>query len=212
MVVQLKPTSVAKAKPSHPSFADLLKQTQKEPTAKEKKTSVPILDTPPEMKEYVDRLIKGKKAKKVAEAEIAAAEGPLKAWVKETQDKDGFSGKYRTSYKIQGTEDTVTYVTQDSYSIESSDQAQIEEILGDSFGELIEAISTVTLKAEVLQNPELQARLIELVGDEFVTFFETITKLTTKSEFNKRIYQFVKPDQLMLLETFVRPKAASIRA
>ena len=203
-VQQLK----TKAKADKPNLADLLKQTQKD-TKEKSKSSVTILETPPEIKAHVDALIKAKKAVKIAEAEKEAEQEPIKDWVGTIQDEDGFAGKFKASYKIQGSEDTVTYVSQNSYSINIEDRNQIEEILGEEgFAELIEEKNTVTVKPSILENPET---LLEVVGDRFVEFFESETKLVVREDFNSRVYRYVTPEKLQLLKTFVKRKEASVR-
>lgn len=203
-VQQLK----AKAKPEKPSLTDLLKQTQKD-TKEKSKSSVTVLQTPPEIKAHVDALIKAKKAVKIAEAEKEAEQEPIKDWVEKIQHEDGFAGKFKSSYKVQGSEDTVTYVSQNSYSINLEDRTQIEEILGEEgFMELIEEKNTVTVKPSVLENPEA---LLEVIGDRFVEFFESETKLVVREDFNSRVYRYVTPEKLQLLKTFIKRREASIR-
>ena len=204
-VQQLK----TKAKADKPNLADLLKQTQKD-TKEKSKSSVTILETPPEIKAHVDALIKAKKAVKIAEAEKEAEQEPIKDWVGTIQDADGFAGKFKASYKIQGSEDTVTYVSQNSYSINIEDKEQIIEILGEEgFAELIDETNKLIVKASVVENPD---HLLEVVGAEnFVEFFESETKLVVKEDFNSRVYRYVTPEKLQLLKTFVKRKEASVR-
>lgn len=196
------------------SFADALKATKKtETTTAKAKSKVPVLETPDDIKQHVDRYVEAKQAEKVAKAEKEDAGDTLISFVSPYQDKDGFKGDFRHSYGIPGTDgNQVKYVSSNRFSINSEDAEQIREILGDSFDELIDEGSQVNLKPEVLEDEALQDELMELVGDRFAEFFETVTQLSVKDDFDKNVYRAVDEEKrLAELRTFCRPYKPSLR-
>ena len=196
------------------SFAEALKTAKVDesvPAAKSK-SKVPLLDPPPEVQEAIDQLVPAKKAEKEAKATIAQNESVIMPWIADHQDSEGFKGKFRTSYKLAGKKEQVTYVTQNRYSITSGDEGEIMEILGkDAYAELLLEKPILTVKEEIFENEELQQALVDLVGERFADFFEFKAKLTVVDGFNAAVYKYVDSEKLTDLRVFVRPYKASLR-
>jgi transcription initiation factor TFIID subunit TAF12 len=195
-----------------PSFMDTLASTAKTKTPTTKKSSVPVLDAPPEIKEAVDQYIDAKEREKIATAEKDSAGLQIMDFVKPIQDEDGIKGSFRNSYGVPGTkpQNKVTFVSSNRYSINGEDVDKIEGILGDNFPEMITKKFQVKLKAIIFENAEMQAELMELVGERFNDFFETEVSLAVKEGFNQRIYTAI-PEQLDDLRLFCKQYKPSLR-
>jgi len=201
-----------KEKP-RPSFADALASTAKAKAPAAKKTSVPVLEAPQEVKEAVDLYIDAKEREKIATAEKDASGQVIMDFVKPVQDTDGFKGAFRHSYGVPGTkpQNKVTFVSSNRFSLSGEDADKIEEILGKHFPEMIQKKFQVKLKEVVLSDEALQAELMELIGEKFGDFFDTEVSLAVKEGFDQRVYTAVQAEALPDLRTFCRQYKPSLR-
>ena len=193
-----------------PSFGAMLGATKKTEAAP-KKGKMPTLDAPPEVREAVDRYQEAKATIKQAEAVCDVDGAIITGFVREKQDADGFARKFSGSYAVMGFKSTAKVVYANKYSLSGEDAAQLAEILGPNFEPMITQKHTVSLKAEIFEDEALQAELMELVGDRFAEFFETKTTLGVCEEFNKIVYQVLKPEDLENLRVYARQYKPSIR-
>lgn len=196
--------------PKKKGFGDALKATKttaKKSTKKDERT----LQATEEIKAEIDRYVKSKKNMKVAKSEMEHSEAVIIDFIRPLQDEDGRKNKFSTSYRVDGNEEKVKYVSSNRYSINAEDDEKIAEILGESFDELIKHNHTVKLRDEVLEDDALQEKLMELIGDEFATFFETVTKLGVVTDFNKNIYGVVDDEKLSELRLYCRPYKPALR-
>jgi hypothetical protein len=193
-----------------PSFGAMLGATKKTEAAP-KKGKTPTLDAPPEVREAVDRYQEAKAQAKQAEAVMDVDGAIITGFVRKKQDADGFARKFSGSYAVMGFKSTAKVVYANKYSLSADDEAQLSEILGPNYGAMITQKHTVSLKAEVFEDGAKQARLMELMGDDFAEFFETKTALGVCEEFNKIVYQVLKPEDLENLRVYARQSKPSIR-
>ena len=135
--------------------------------------------------------------------------------VKPIQDKDGFGLRHSKSYEVVGNEETVKYVTQDRFTLNSDDEENIREIAGDKFDDDFEIDTTVTLKKDVFSDEAKQEQLMKLLTDKklgnlFAEFFETKQVLKTKKGFDTRQFGY-NEDDLTDLRIFVKQYKAALR-
>ena len=181
-----------------PSFADALKQTKVDKPKAKSKTTMPVLDAPKNIKEQVDKILEAKKAEKAAKGVIKLAGTEIIEWVQPHQDKDGYSGKYRKSYAIPGTnENQVKYLASNRFTINSDDEESIRESLGDKYDEMMEKETVITMKQEVFDDEEMQKVLMERMGDLFSDYFESAEKLKVKEDFDRMLYNAVKDKEVL---------------
>ena len=194
------------------AFQDMLKKTAapKKPAAK--KSEVPFLVVPAELKEVVDAYVEAKKRMKEAEADVEMAGGQILEYARGCQDKAGFEGRFHSSYKLQGHTEKVTFVSTNRYSINPDDRDKLSELFGEEgYAELIEEVYSVKLKDEVMTDEFLQGQLMDLVGDQFERFFETTIALKAADGFNAAVYRHVNPEHLESARVFCRQYKPSLR-
>jgi hypothetical protein len=97
------------------------------------------------------------------------------------------------------------------FSINAEDEVELAGLLGEHFEAMIEQRFTVKLRAEVLEDANLQAELMELIGERFADFFETTASLNVVEGFSREIYRAVPPEQMEALRTYARQCKPSIR-
>jgi hypothetical protein len=189
----------------------MLGATAKTETAP-KKGKMPTLEAPPEVKAAVDEYQEAKATMKQAEAIMDVTGAVITDYVREKQDADGFARKFSGSYAVMGNRATAKVVYANKYTLSANDEGQLAAVLGlENFNTMIKKWHTVTLKPEVFENPELSGALMELIGDRFADFFETKTSLGVCEEFNKLVYQVLKPADLDDLRVYARQYKPSIR-
>jgi len=192
-------------------FAKALKTTANDVPKKSGKKEMARLFAPEDVKEQIDIFQKAKKDKKIAEAEMSASSEVILDFGRKHQDDDGFNGDFKNAYEIDGNEESVKYVSSNRFTVNASDEAQLREIFGDNFEDLINIIPDVRLKPEVFKDPDLQKRLMAAVGESFGEFFETTTDIKVKTDFDKNVYRAVKPEELPIVRTFCKPYKPSLR-
>ena len=189
----------------------MLKEKATEKTPGAKKSTMPVLPVTGDLSVKVSEYQAAKVQYKQAEAVMKATEPEIIDFVRARQDADGFAGRYQGSYQVVGEKDSVKVIFMDKYSVSGTDEAQIKEILGNQFDEMVEEKFTVTVKPEVLEDENLSAQLQALIGDRWNEFFNITTNLTIKPDFKKNIYRSVDPSGLNNLRTFVRQYKPSMK-
>jgi len=193
-----------------PTFGAVLAATAKTEEPKAKKGTAPTLTPDENVRGAVDLYVEAKADVKRAEAIMAEAGEIVTVYVRETQDRDGFAGKYSGSYNVRGNRETCKVVYADKFSLAAADEAQMREIMGPRFDEWVKSTFSVKLKAEVFDSPELQTELMELMGDKFNSFFDVAGRLEAVEGFNRAIYRLT-PEKLADLRTFAKQNKPSIR-
>jgi hypothetical protein len=193
-----------------PSFGAMLGATKTKEAAP-KKVKMPTLEPTPEIKTAVDEYVSAKAIAKQAEAVMDVNGAQITEYVRERQDADGYARKFSGSYQVMGHQSAAKVIFANKYSLSADDEAQLAEILGENFETMITAKHTVKLKDEVFEDEGKQARLMELLGDEFADFFETKTALGVCEEFNRQVYQVLRPEELENLRVYAKQYKPSIR-
>lgn len=207
---QVLPFEAPKEKAA-PTFGDLLAATKTTDKAKASKSKMPTLEGNAEVKEAIDTIIEATVNKKQAEAVIDANRPKVEDYVRAEMDASGYRGAFHGSFAVMGNRHTAKVIFQNKYTLTPEDKAELQNILGDNFSALIKTSYTVKLKAAVFENPELGEELARLLGDRAGDFLESVETLAVCEEFNKLIYQAVKPEDLADLRTFARQYKPTIR-
>lgn len=182
-----------------------------EKKSKAKKKTMPVLDNAPtEVKDAVDHYVKHKKLMNEHKADMEAAGVTIIDFGEEHQDKEGFNGNFRKSYKVQGKKEVVSFVSSNRYSLDSSDEETLRTLVDGKFEELFEEVFEVELRPEVLQDEKLQAEFMELVGEQFGKFFVTRKTLKVADEFDKNVYKLNKK-KVANLRAYVKQYKPSLR-
>lgn len=203
-------TAVAKKKASL-NFDDVLNQNATAKKPAKKKASMPTVETPDAIRAAVDTFNNAKKAMAAAKAEMDAVASDIIDFGREKQDEFGFSNNFRKSFKLEGNESEVKFVSSNRFGVNVDDEPEIRELLGDSFDDLMTSKFNVTLKAEVFESESLKAELMNLIGDKFSTFFDTQKSLTVNDDFDKNVYNVLDKDGLEDLRIFVKPYKPSLK-
>lgn len=182
-----------------------------EKKTKAKKKTMPVLDNaPPEVKHAVDDFVKHKKLMKEHKADMEAAGDVVIVYGEEHQDKEGFNGDFRKSYKVQGKKEEVSFISSNRYSLNSDDEEILRTLVEGKFEELFEEIFDVELRPEILQDEKLQAEFMELIGEQFGKFFVTRKTLKVTDDFDKNVYKLNKK-KLANLRAYVKQYKPSLR-
>lgn len=193
-------------------FADVLAKTAKAKPSAVKKSTMKQLTPPAKIKQAVDDYVKAKTVSKKCEAQMDRCGNEVREYVIGVQDTDGNMGRFSGSYQVMGNKESTKFVSVNKYSINADDKDEIQSILGDDYGRLIEENYTVKLKPEVFEDENMSAFLMELIGEHFGDFFETVVSLKAKAGFNSSIYHTVdNTEELEVLRTFVKQNKASLR-
>ena len=198
------------------AFAKAIKKTSTKKTTTKKSTCPVIEPASKDVRDAVDMVVAGKREAKEAAAKISKGEAVVFDHVKPIQDNDGFNHSHSKSYEVVGNDETVKYVTQDRFTLNSDDEDNIKEVVGDDFfNDNFEVDTTVTLKKDVFSDEEKQEKLMSLLtdpemGNLFAEFFETKQVLKTKKGLDTKQYK-LDTDQLTDLRIFVKQYKAALR-
>lgn len=176
------------------------------------KDKMKVLAPSDALKRTVDELVEWKRKLKEAEAEKDSREAEVINYVLPIQDEDGFGHNYQKSYRIQGVDQVVTYVSSDKFSnIKPEDIEPVKNLLGTRFSEFVEEKVGVALKDEVLSNVELQRELMDKLGAEnFGRYFKsTITYIPTEG-LDKKLYSLPRK-VVESLRVFLKKAKPSVR-
>jgi hypothetical protein len=183
------------------------------PAAKQKK-GVPLVKLDAANSALLASYLVKKKNYKQAETDFAIAESPLLSFLQSEADKLMFSGKTEGSLDVVGDNgtDKVKFIMTDKFSVGDVEAAKAE--LGATVVDaLVEKKLTVTLKEEVLADPNLQNELTTLLGANFAKFFEVKEKMIAVDGAKQKIYDQAAGDQTKLdkIRIFVKPAKPSIK-
>jgi len=199
------------------------KSKTKSSDAKKTKKEHPIIRLGEDLSGKLIEFQKQKKIKKEADSLMKEAEAPIIQFCSDQQDKDGFSDKFSTSYKVMGeikdkkgnVTDTVStsFISADSFSVSDEEEVQdeLKKILGDEHESVIEEETSIVLKAEVFEDEKLQEELVEALGDKFDQFFDTFSKLKVAKGFNEKVFRISSPASIQQLRTLIVRKKPSLR-
>jgi len=208
-----EPARVLEFKKKSGGFGDMLKQTAKAKAPASKKSKMPILDPPEDVRVAVDEYIDAKKREIVAKADKDMAETTIREFTVDAQDDDGYRGDFHTSYAVPGHKpgSQVKFVSSNRFSINANDRDKLEDMLGDKYPDMVDEEYTVKLKPEVFQDEEKQTELMDIIGDRFTEFFDTVLTLKVKENFNRNLYHVIDKDTMADFRTFCKPYKASLR-
>jgi hypothetical protein len=172
-----------------PNFADLLNQTAK-PATENKKAKYPVITLPEKLATHLTAFQKHKADMKNSEALMREEESPILEYIGNYQDERALAGQYDGTISI---ENKVTYLKMDKWTVPQDEEVitALKETLGEKFDKVIYRETTVTLKKEVFENPDLQKELVAAIGDKFSKFFVTETKWTARKGLDENIFRIV---------------------
>lgn len=194
------------------SFAEAIKKAEvKEPKTKKSSSSALIDYAPNDVKVEVDNLVHAKAEIKKNEAIVKKAESVIIDYVRPIQDEHGFKMQHSKSYDVVGNEETVKYVTQDRFTVNSDDEENLKELFGEEgFNERFEKVESLSAKQEIFSNETLQKELLDLLGEEnFAKFFEYKATLKTKKGYD--VLQYKDKDKLEDSRVFVKQYKAALK-
>jgi len=183
------------AAPAPVSFSAMLGQTVVPATDAKKKVQLPIINLDDNLSAELKKFITQKAAMKNAEGEMRLAEAPLLQTCLDRMDSDALAADFHSSYEVKAKDGTkVKFITVDKFNLsqEAENIAAAKDLLGDKFAEEAIQKPTVTMKAEVFEDEDLQKELATLLGDKFSKFFTTSIKITLKPGFDERMYKIAK--------------------
>jgi hypothetical protein len=193
------------------AFATAVQTATVETKPKPKKSTIPVLEHDDHLAELADTYQEAKVNMKQAEAVMNQAGEQIIKVVQERQDRDGYAGKFANSYQVNGSRHQVKVVYQNRFSINPQDKGELKNILGNEYERMIVEKPTVKLRAEVLENQELQEELMKCIGGEFAKFFEATVELAVAEGFSKDIYRAVAPEDLSELRLYAKQFKPSLR-
>jgi hypothetical protein len=134
--------------------------------------------------------VQWKKREKEAKAEKEAREVDIIEFGMKKYEDDGFGNNFQKSFRIKGVIELVTFVSSDKFSaIKEEDLPQLKEILGSKFEEMIQKKQSVSIKDDVMSNPNLQKELMSYVPkDKFGTFFQSNTYYVATDGFDRKLF------------------------
>ena len=181
-------------------------------TAAKKQDAAIVTDAPENVREDITKLLAAKKKAKEAKSEITKAEKSILDWGKNRHDTEAFAGRFKKSFKVQGSDDdTVTFVTANKWSFSPDDVEEISEVLGDAADNLIEKDYTVKINSDVFTDEAKQKELMELLGDRWNDFFETTVSYKVAENFDEAVYNELDENGLNDLRVFMKQSKPSIR-
>jgi hypothetical protein len=171
----------------------------KEPS--KKNNGIQTLVPPEKLRLTVDEIVQWKQTEKEAKAEREAREAKIVAYVQPIQEEHGWSNNYQKSYYVKGLTNEVTFVSSDRFPNPKVEEIpELQELLGDRFEEIIKKEIVVSLRPEVMTNPELKKNLVEALkvfyGEKwqaaFATFFVSETRYSVVDGFDRKRFSLKK--------------------
>jgi len=193
-------------------FAAVHSTTVKQPTTTNGKDKMKVLSPSDALRKTVDELVEWKRKLKEAEAEKDSREAEVINYVLPIQDEDGFGHNYQKSYRVQGVDQVVTFVSSDKFSnVKPEDIEPVKNLLGERFSELVEEKVAVTLKDEVMTNVELQKDLMDLIGAEnFGKFFQSKVSYVATEGLDRKLFSLPRK-VVFSLRVFLKKSKPSIK-
>ena len=194
------------------NFANAMKACETDTKKTSKKSSMPVLtDVPAEVRNAVDLVNEAKAEAKAAAAKLKVNENVVFDYVKPIQDREGYAHCYSKSYEVPGNDGSVKFVSANKFSVSGDDEENLVELLGqDGFDKRFEKNESLSAKAVVFKNEELQAELLELLGDNFSKFFEYKATLKVKPDFDKMQYE-LDEEKLADLRVFAKQAKPALK-
>lgn len=196
------------------SFGAMLNSAAVDPAAPKAKKGVAVVRLDTANSAVLTTYLAKKKASKIADSELTIAEAPLIAYLQEQADDLMFSGK------TDGTLDVISEDGQSKVKFIQMDKIKVGDIeaakatVGQAIVDgLAKLKTTVTLKAEVLENDALQAELTALMGNSFAKFFEVKNEWKAVEGAKNKIYELANKDKGLLakIKMFFTPCKPSIK-
>ena len=167
------------------------------------------------IKDSVDKVIDLKAKIKSLKADQDVAEQLIIDHVRPQQDSQARAGNYSKSFFVEGAKGSLTYTTQDKFTIEKSDDVHeaLSEMLGDRFDEYLKYVRTITLKPAVQENATLINKIIKActtAGISIEDAFEVKDVLVTQKDLDVKQYE-MEAAELEEFRTLVRQYKASLK-
>lgn len=188
------------------------KATQAEP--KSKKKEYPKVDGGPEVREHADNFREAQLIKKQAEGVMETHGDPLRVFIREVSDNEGFSGRFSNTWAVLGNKHTIKVSYANKFSINSQDTDKLAEICGEQYPHLFKEVMEVKLKPEVLEDNTLAERLMQILDNSDASwddFFEPpALKVKVQDNFCQLVYQTLTPEQLAELRDYITQDKARL--
>lgn len=184
------------------AFGSLIKSAAVSTDKKgKKKDDGLVVELPTELSGKLVEFNKQKKAMKEAETAMRVAETPIILHCRDEQNKNALKGSFYGSFNVKDGDEVSKFVSSDSFSVSQDPEvhSQLKQLLGDeTYGEVIQEETSVTMKADVFTDEAKQNEFIALMGDRFGDFFESTVVLKVKSGFQERMYQLAKTEEKLV--------------
>jgi hypothetical protein len=171
----------------------------KEPT--KKTNGIQTLVPSEKLRTIVDEIVQYKRTEKESKAERETREAKIVEYVQPIQEQHGWNGEYQKSYYVKGLTEEVTFVSSDRFpNPKETEIPELKELLGDKFDEIIKKDTVVSLRSEVMANPELRNSLVEALKmfygekwqEAFTKFFVSEIRYSVVDGFDKRRFSLKK--------------------
>jgi hypothetical protein len=160
------------------------------------------------IKKAVDAVINIKAKLKQLKAELDVTEQTIIDHVSPQQEIQARQGNYAKSFSVEGNTGALTYVTQDKFSIEKSEEVfdAIRQLLGGDFDTYMAEKRTITLKPVVQDNAVLINKIVKAVTDAGIDIgdaFEVKDILVSQKGLDEKQYE-MDANLLAEFKTLVR--------
>lgn len=192
------------AKKSNP-FDSIAK---KNGTAGKKAASKIAASVTTKIKKTVDTIINHKAKIKQIKAELDIAEQTVIEHVQPQQEAQARSGNYSKSFYVEGEKGSLTYTTQDKFTIAKDEEVHnaIENLLGKDFDNFVQYKRTITLLPKVQDNAALINKIVKAITDAGIDLeeaFEVKDVLVTQPDVDKKQYE-LPASKLTEFQTLVK--------
>jgi len=197
------------------------KSAKVEPKSKaQSKSTVPVIQGDEMVTEAVAKVRNAIDTIKKEQAVLDNYGHIVREFFDEIQEKDGYAGKFRKSYKFSGDNETEVKVVRacKSLKINPNDIPVIQKLLNKKeFKMLLQEKSSVSLKEEIFSDETLANELMTLMGDDpetqaenFAKFFNTTERLQIKPDYDRNIFTLSK-NKYNTLSVFVKLQKPGIQ-
>jgi len=167
------------------------------------------------IKKAVDTVINLKAKIKQLKADLDVTEQTIIEHVFPQQETQARQGNYSKSFHVEGDTGSLTYVTQDKFSIEKSEEVYdaIRQLLGGDFDTYMREVRTITLLPKVQDNAVLINKIVKAVTDAGISIedaFEVKDVLVNQKGLDEKQYE-MDANLLAEFRTLVRQYKAALK-
>jgi len=188
----------------------------KKPAASKKASNkIAATDLTAEVKTAVDQVIAIKAKMKALKAEQEGHEITIIDHVFPQQEKHAREGNYSKSFTVKGDDGTVTYTTQDKFSVPKDEAVheEIEKLLGKAFNDYFRMFRTVKFTEDAMQDAKLVNALVAVAqehGYDVPDVFQITDELATVKGMDEKQFELPKA-KLAALRTLIKQYKATIK-